>query len=280
MVGSSQFIDEEYDIKDCQNQILSIQLSLDGFYFCVFDKKKNKFIVFCGYEDMAATPFELKNNLTKFFENNNILAQKYSAVKIIYIQKKVSIAPTFLIDSNTSNDFTDLLFEKNIEEEKILTEIPNISVTVTESVPVLILDFFKEKYQNCTFKSLTAPIYKYIIKHFSSPLQLIVTKYSHHLLVIVIENEKINFYNNFYVKTDEDCIYYLFNVAKLFPIDQLTNIVFFGEIETKSHMVNHIKKYFKNTVFPTFPQDYAVSYKFHKQLDHIYLPLFELALCE
>lgn len=278
MLVNSQFIDESLDIHNCQNYTLSIQFALDGFSFSVFDHSTTKFIALLTFEVNAATTFELKNELEKVFAANQLLSGCYTAVKVMFIQNNEFLIPNLLFDTHDQHLLQSFLTEKNIDDELISHSINRNGISAVSSLPQLIRDFLFEKHPNCTFFPPSVALF-----HFSNQpqdLQILVSKFSHVLTIIAIEKDKVEFFNSFQIKNDDDLLYYLFNVAKKLKATQKTEIILLGNIDIHSTINNQLKKYFDKVIFPTYPKKYAVSYILLKEPDHQHIPLLELALCE
>ena len=98
--------------------------------------------------------------------------------------------------------------------------------------------------------------------------------------IALIDGQKVVFMNQFFAKTDSDCLYYTLYVAKQLNLDKNIELKLMGKIDPHSEYASSLKNYFEKVHFARFRSHYSVSHTFYKEPDHLYLPLLELCLCE
>jgi hypothetical protein len=277
---NSRFIDEHFDTNNCQNYILSIQCSLNGVSFLVFDPVTNKFIVLLEHEVIATTPFELKNELDRLFKNEPILNYRFKKVKAVFLSQRSVMIPDPIINEADLNNLFYLTFD-NKRDEQILrnTVVPNVT-SLLFSVPGVVYRCVKEKFQDVEFFATPLPIINYGLKQKTTLPQFLILKFGDILLVCFISDRKIHFINHFYIKNDIDCLYYILSVAKKLNINPKVELKLFGKIEQQSELVTSVKNYFEKVEFARIRNQYSISHSFPNRPEHYILPHIELTLCE
>ncbi len=272
-------IDETFDIDNCSNYILSIQCSLDGFSFCIFDKIINKYIVLSGYDFNAASSFQLKNIIDDIITSEPILNNAFERVKICYFTPKLTLTVSSLVGENQLENITSLNFEEERDIEIVSNKVSE-SVVSLSLIPVLIKDLFSTIFENSRFYTSLMPV----LTHDSSLNQLgyrlHATLYKHWIQLVIRNENELRFANVFYVRNHNDCLYYILNVLKKNHLDSKTPIVLTGFFEKNTPVYSELKKYFETVLFGRFVNKYAFSYTFFKEPEHQYISLIELAQCE
>ena len=276
---ASPFIDETFDIHNCQNYTLSIQCALDGFSFSILDTIVNKFIYFSENEFNTATPFELKNELTVLISAEPILQQKFKKVKLSFITRETTLVPLPLFDSEEINTFFKLSFEENRNNEMISCIHNNLFVLIS-SIPKIIKAFFEDQFTNCHFYTPLSALFNSAKQQQINQKRLLVSVYQHSMFLIYQKGQETELMNSFFVKDEIDCLYYLLNINKQLMGDAKTEVVLMGKIKPKSELELSLKKYFEKVHFANISNQYSLSYTFHKEPEHYHLPTLELALCE
>jgi hypothetical protein len=275
---NSRFIDESFDTKNCQDYTLSIQCSLNGVSFLVFDQVTNKFVALLEHESIVATPFELKNELEQLFKNEPILTYSFKKVKVTFLNQRSVLIPDPIIGETEWNDLFYLTFDKK-RDEQILRNIVVQGVTsILFSVPGVVYRCIKDKYPESDFFATPLPILNYGLKQKTS--QFLIFKFGDQLLICFLNDRKIHFVNHFYVKNDIDCLYYILSTAKKLSVDHKVELKLFGKIELHSELVTSLKNYFDKVDFARIENRYKTGQSLPNAPEHFRLPHLELTLCE
>jgi hypothetical protein len=277
---NSRFIDESFDSNNCQNYILSIQCSLNGVSFLVFDPVTNKFIVLLEHDFISATPFELKNELDHLFKNEPILNYSFKKVKAVFFNQRSIMVPDPIIGESDRNDLFYLTFDKKRDEQVLRNVVVPAVTSILFSVPGVVFRCIKNQFPNVEFYATPLPIINYGLKQQSIPSQFLISKFGDLLLACFISERKIHFLNHFYIKNDIDCLYYILSVVKKLNLNQKVELKLFGKIGQQSELVASLKNYFEKVDFALRGNRYSVSQSFPSIPEHFRLPHYELTLCE
>ncbi len=279
-VISTRYFDDTFDIENCQNYILSIQLSLNGFSFIVFDPNLNKFIVLVDFELNAATPFQLKVELEHFFKNEAILRRQFKKVRAVYHDLRVLLVPELVLSESDFSSLFYFMFEKRADEQVFANKIQKGETSALFSFPKVISELLKDNFPNAEFLPCFFPFLKFGLNSLSFHPVLYVNRMKNIIQIALIDGQKVVFVNQFFAKSDSDCLYYTLNVAKQLNLDKNTELKLMGKIDPHSEYATSLKNYFEKVHFARFRSHYSVSHSFFKEPDHLYVPFLELCLCE
>ncbi|MDA3878880.1 MAG: DUF3822 family protein [Prolixibacteraceae bacterium] len=278
MQPSLQFIDETFDINSCKNYVLSIQCSLDGFSFSVYDPHIEKFTVLIDYYLICATPYQLKNEIADIYNDEKILTQNFRKVTICYITQKTLISPK-AISLKNEDEILKLCFTKERDDVIVRKDYLN-NKTQLSLIPGIVHQFFTEKINNASFVPPSTVMLLRGEANMPTAPQVSVYKHNHILHIAFFENQKLLVFNSFYAKNENDELFYLLNMAKEQSSANNTSIYLYGDFYENGSFHKLLKSYFNKISFAHYNHQYTVSYTFYKKPAHIYLPLLELALCE
>ena len=279
-VTALRYFDETFDIENCQNHILSIQLSLNGFSFIVFDPNLNKFVVLVEFELNTATPFQLKGELEHIFKNEPILHKNFKKVKAVYQDLRVLLAPGVIANEPDCAELFYLMFDKKADEKVHANRVAKGEVSVLFSFPKVLSEMISDNFSNAEFFASILPLLNFGLNSLSYQPVLYVNRIRNIIQIALIDGQKVVFMNQFFAKTDSDCLYYTLYVAKQLNLDKNIELKLMGKIDPHSEYASSLKNYFEKVHFARFRSHYSVSHTFYKEPDHLYLPLLELCLCE
>ena len=278
MQPSLFFVDETFDINNRKNYNISIQCSLDGFSFSVFDTLLNKFIVLADYYLICASPFQLKNEIAEIISNQEIISSGYKHAYISFVTQKTLIVPEALTQNYEETIFS-FTFEKDRNEVIINNRLLN-GKSLLSALPSVLKDFFTSYFNNVSFYSPCYPLADQLNtkapRHSTLHLQL----HNHILFIAGTVKHEIKTLNAYYIKNENDILFYTLRLAKSLDFDNNTELILSGSFDKNSPSKRELTRYFETINYARFSHRYAVSYTFMKKPEHIYLPLMNLALCE
>ena len=204
------------DITQKTYKKLSIQVSLSGLSFCVFDLITSKVL------HTAAITFEknkvIEEQLWRSFVNNTILTKPYDEIVVLHNNNLNTFVPTSLFDSNFLASY--LQYNTKVFETDFLTfdtilpyEINNVYVPF-----ININNFLLDQYESFEYKNSTSVLVKKILdlSKNKDEKQVFVHIQNNTFEIIVVKNQELLLFNSFNYTTPQDFIYYL-----LFTCEQL-----------------------------------------------------------
>ena len=277
--------DEALHKADSENYKLSIQLSPDGFSFCIFNEAQNKFL---SIESNALRNVKNIDNFCILFEdvfqNHQWLNLSYKRVNILFESSKSTLIPTPLFDAKETENYTKFNFTFS-DDQKIRTDkLVNVDAYKLYAVPKQLIDLLQRLYPGYHLFSHAGVLIESLLilnKNLPAHKRCYVNVRNSYIDIVITEGGKLLYYNAFNFKTKEDFIYYL-----IFVLDQLKlnpeeiELVLSGFIDKNSKLFEMVYKYVRNITFPPLTDSFNYSYIFNDIQTHHYFNLINLYLCE
>jgi hypothetical protein len=204
------------DITQKTYKKLSIQVSLSGLSFCVFDLISNKVIT------TNSITFEknkvVEEQLWRTFVDYPILTKSYDEIMIVHDNNLNTFVPTSLFDVNFLASY--LQYNTKVFETDYFTsddifpyEINNIYVPF-----VNINNFLLDQFETFEYQNSNSILVKQLLDYSKNndEKQVFVHLQKEYFEIVVVRNQQLLLFNSFQYNTPEDFIYYL-----LFTCEQL-----------------------------------------------------------
>jgi len=268
-----------------KNYILSIQISLDGFSFCIVDDERNKLIALETYAVQEIDDYEiLAKDLGELFNNLDILKRRFNRINVLFEGTKSTLIPFPLFEDAASEHY--LKFNHKLEhgEEISFDKLNSLQAYNVFSIPTCIKDLIKSKFINYKINHFSSTLIEgLLIKYKNQDLnnQVFVNIRSNHLDVLIIEGSKLVFFNTFRYKTPEDLAYFLIYVLeqqKLNP--ENIDLIMLGEIDKNSKYYEILFKYIRNIEFIERNDFFTYSYALDEVPSNFYYNLLNASSCE
>lgn len=277
--------DEALQKADSENYKLSIQLSLDGFSFCIYNPSQHKFL---SIESHSLHNIKNIDGFCILFEelsqNHPWLKLKFKNVHILFESPKSTLIPTPLYDKKEQENYTKLNFTLSKDQEVKTDNLVNVDAFKLYVVPVKLIELLNRLFPSHQLSSHASVLIESLLiinKNLPAHKKCYVNARNSYLDIVITEGRKLLYYNAFNYKTKEDFIYYL-----IFVLDQLKlnpeeiDLVLSGFIDKNSKLFEMVYKYVRNIDFPKPPDTFSYSYIFNDIPTHHYVNLFNSYLCE
>ena len=229
---------------------LSIQVSLNGFAFCCFDTLNNTVI---SFNEVNFDPFhkttKIENLFADAFQNHPELTDSYDEILIIHHNNLSTFVPAPLFDENYLGSY--LQYNTKVFETDFFAfdEITNYQMNAVYIPYVNINNFLIDKYGSFDYKHANSILVSKLL--IASKNKEEKTMFIHfnsgHFEIIVVQNQKLLFFNSFDYNTPEDFIYYiLFTAEQLKMNPENFPLEFIGNIDTESKFYKIAYKYIRN----------------------------------
>jgi hypothetical protein len=227
------FIDRKFNSEKTSKYRLSIQISLDGFLFCIFDTNN-----IC----IAAKTFNTCDaSIDNLFATELLLAKQFSAVKCIVVNQKSTLVPSNYFYKNKSAEY--LKFVCDINNEKIFThKIKKADAHCIFAVDNDIYETVKKHQPQAEFYNQSIPLI-YSALH-NSGKNMFIFFDSETIDIVVGNNEKLLLQNSYTTESTGDAVYFVAAVKKILDIE-FDNIYLSGRIN--KHEEEEFGSFFENT---------------------------------
>lgn len=259
MVTGRLFMKEDEKIQNntlenTNHQNISIQLSVDGFSFCIYTPYQNeikKISDFTLQTKENYTPQKHLKEINKIFNQKSILNHTFNKVFVTHVNPLVTQVPKPFFNKKHLKKYLDYTIKTYETDYVTFDEIPNDIVNVY--IPfVNINNFFIDKFGGFEFKHSSSIFIDFALKKYKNNDKnlCLVNVFSNYFELIVIKNKKFTLYNQFNFTTKEDFIYYiLFVVEQLQLNPQDVSLILFGTITKSSELYQIAYRYIKNISF-------------------------------
>lgn len=266
---------KEVDFLNSQDNRLSIQLSLDGFSFCIYNKITHKFGLVAAYhfESTPVSPYKHLEYIEKLYKEEELLRINYSEVCVYHFNNLVTQVPKPLFNKNKLADY--LKFSVKVLENDFIAfdEIENSEIINIYIPFVNINNFLIDKYGSFIYKHASTLLIEKILNTYKNLEgdNYFVNVDDVNFELVVLRNKKLEFYNCFSFKTKEDLIYHiLFTAEQLNSNPEELKLTLLGEIEKESELYTIIYQYIRNVNFYR-PDNFQMA--FDKVSPHSYFTL-------
>ena len=254
----------------------------------VADSQRNKILALEDYELSAVfSQLQLTEQLNLLAEENNLLKRKdWNEIRVAIKNQNFTFIPETLFEPSAAQHYLNLHCETDEFHDQIQTfPHPKIEAISIFTIDAYLVKWFEETFSRKKLRFLhqTSPLIEGILNQHERSLQkktyLFVEQ--NYLNILLVQEGKLEFCNQFYYASLEDFIYYTLLVMqeqKLNP-DQ-DPVTVWGDLTHDSALFTILRKYIRNVNLGKKPQNIAFSYKFDDIFDHRYFDLYSLHLCE
>jgi hypothetical protein len=264
--------------KNTDNYIMTIQHSLDGLSFVVFDTAENKFIALKHYHTTEKN-ISLETLLLELQEKESLNFDEFKNVNILIDNNNNTFVPKDYFQEETKEDYLSLL---NIKHSN------NISTDDIAEHNIVNVYSYDDKLNflnnNIKVYHSSSILIKKLLKEFSGrnpETRAFVNVKNNSYELIIINNDKLVFHNYFNFNTKEDFLYFI-----LFTFDQLNidnesiPLYFMGFIEEKSTLVELCSRYIRNIRFFNRDNDFSYINELNSVPYYYYYTLYSFISCE
>ena len=278
------FIDKTFDNTQTNTYHLSIQISLDGFYFSILDIPKGKYVVLKGHHFFLKRARLLLKHVREVFETDEMFACNFKSVEILYATRKFTLVPqTFYLRGSLDK----YLWFNNVQERGfvvIKNTFPKAECFCIFDIPQNLNEYLLERFPRTEIKHSLFPLVEGGLKRnrsFPVKDQVHLNFFRESFELVVVNGSRLTCCNIFNYKTERDILYHV-----LFTFDQLklspesTELILHGQIPQVSPVYHLFKKYVKLTSFAKLDNTFQYSYTFSLLPEHYYSSLLSIYKCE
>ena len=256
---------------------MTIQYSLDGLSFVVFDTAENKFIALKHYR-ISEKNIPLETLISELQEKESWNINEFKNVNILIDNNINTFVPKDYFQEEIKEKYLSLL---NMNNSNVLTDSINEHDIINVYASQYKLDFLND---NVKIYHSSSILIKKLLKEFSSrnpETRAFVNVKNNSYELIIINNDKLVFHNYFNFNTKEDFLYFI-----LFTFDQLNidnesiPLYFMGFIEEKSVIIELCSRYIRNIRFFNRDNDYNYISELNSVPYYYYYTLYSFISCE
>lgn len=267
---------------------LSIQIGITDMQLCVTNRQTSRCLVLEDYRFENVRTINNRLEVVKqLFERHPFLSgQDWGTIKLSLKTHKYTLVPASVFLSEHSEEYLAVNAEVNtkIEVIKYYRHISCNAIHLFAGDRKLI-DTVQSIYpkkqieivsQNC---ALIEGILQYDDHTVEKTMFCFVDRGILH--IIVSQNQKLIFYNQFAVRESEDYLKYIMLVMQETRLNpKSSNVVMWGGIRADSPVIGTLKKFIRNISLGTKPKFLKFEGRLDELPDHQYYDAYSIYLCE
>lgn len=198
---------------------ISLQVSLTGLSFCVFDTLNNNIISVKEINfDMFHKATKIEELFADAFKENPELTDSYDEIIVIHNNNLSTFVPEPFFDEQFLGSYLQYNTKVFDTDFFAFDEITNYQMNAVYIPYVNINNFFIDQFGSFDYKHANSILVTKLldVSKNNDDKKMIVNFNTGHFEIIVVQNQKLHLFNSFDYQTPEDFIYYL-----LFTAEQL-----------------------------------------------------------
>lgn len=229
---------------------LALLVSLNGFSFACFNTisdtvTKLKSFHFNDFKSSTS----IEELFTDVFNNNAELAEKYDEIHILHSNNLNTFVPVALFDEEFMGSYlqyNNKVFETDFFTFDILEKFEMNNVYI----PYMNMNnFFIDKFGTFEYKHAATILVTKLLEYSKNidERKMYVHCSEKHFEIIVVQNQKLLFFNSFEYNTKEDFLYYILFTAEQLQLNpEQFQLEFLGTISQDSELFEIAYKYIRN----------------------------------
>ncbi len=240
-------------ITDKKYKKLSIQVSLTGLSFCVFDTLNQNILSVKEIQfDTFHKSLKTEELFAEAFTENSELKDSYDEIVVIHNNNLSTFVPEALFDEHYLGSY--LQYNTKVFETDFYAfdAVSNYQMNNVYIPYVNINNYFIDQFGTFDYQQANTILVTKLLdaSKNNDDKKMIVNFNAGHFEIVVLQNQKLHFFNSFDYQTPEDFIYYL-----LFTAEQLNmnpenfKLELLGTIEEEDDFYNIAYQYIRNISF-------------------------------
>jgi len=260
------FVDETFDYNMTSHYELSIQLSLDGFSFLVYDVTRNKFIA-CqlhplGNEEKQDRGAALKHLLAQ----SELAKHSYKKVDVINQSNRYTLVPHTHVDEQQLKDYFCFNHTLGEAEELHASSLLQYGAVVVHAVSSNLTNILRQYFPKFQITHQTLPFIKRIELAAKNEVLLGVNAMSGQMDLALLDETKqqLKFIKSTPYKTTDDVLYWLLATIQQQGLKPSTPLLINGGFSTPGVKEAIRRESINAKWLSEQSNDYTMSYQFHQ----------------
>lgn len=240
-------------ITDKKYKKLSIQVSLTGLSFCVFDTLNQNILSVKEIQfDTFHKSIKTEELFTEAFTENSELKDSYDEIQVIHNNNLSTFVPEALFDEHYLGSYLQYNTKVFDTDFYAFDTVSNYQMNNVYIPYVNINNYFIDQFGTFDYQQANTILVTKLLdaSKNNDDKTMIVNFNAGHFEIVVLQNQKLHFFNSFDYQTPEDFIYYL-----LFTAEQLNmnpenfKLELLGTIEKEDDFYKIAYQYIRNISF-------------------------------
>jgi len=263
------FIREDFDINSISKNILSIQVSLDGFSFVISSTENKQSPDYIYIKTIDHSKETLNGELLSF---TGFDSREFYSIRIIIHTSGFTLVPEKYFDLKDMKAYLNLNHSARLNRKVLSNSISSVGAVCVFSIEDELYKLLKSKFPGADFCHSSLPFCTMAVNKRTDGCFIQI--YEKSMELAVIKNLKLSHYNIFELQGGNDIIYFALSSYREYGLNPLLNPLYISGILTKnSETVAIAKKYIQDLRY--YQTDYVIvaeegefQYPSHYFLNH------------
>ena len=275
------FVDKNFDLKLATEYHISIQVSLDGFSFCILDIRHNKYVNFKHFPLIVGKPQFLTKKIEAIFELEDELNASFKSVAITYSTTKATLIPKIFSENSHLPRIAEFASEISRNEDIQTNDLPGFNYQLGYSYPKELMVLLNSKFTDFKICHKSIPVILSGLSQRNEKKNTVLINFEKkYIRVIALKGQQIALFNSFFYKNESDFLYYTLNIYQSLQIDpEHDEMLIGGYVADDSSYIRLLKKYISNLHFLKPSSDFGYGTIFEKVQKHQFVSLFNTYIC-
>jgi hypothetical protein len=274
MRSSIDYVDTSYCLTEKKDYRLSIQISLNGFSFCIYDVNKQKHVAlkhFSYSENVADLNIWVKeiNRIADSVAGNVSVIK--TPVKCLFISRKNVLIPKSIFSVNSIKSYISFFFQLDELDEIHYRYIPDIEGYCCFALPSPIVSGIISRFGKCDIYNQTYQVI-HRAKDYCTGMNVVFC--DNFMDISIFKDSKLILNNSFEIFDINDIIYFISAISNKFDVKDIP-LYMSGNISNSE--IKQLKKYFPSIVQE---QNKKISLLLGSETSMKYYNLLSLQRCE
>lgn len=270
--------DEALNKEFSEQYELSIQLSQEGFSFCIFHPENNKYL---SIETIRLTENLNESKMVNVFEEairtHEWLLLNFRTVKVYFENEFSTLIPASIYDEKNNDLYARFNFTIATDHICKTDYIKSTDAYLIYTLHDELLKKFQALFPGCKFYSSTANLLESLLiqyKNLVTEKRMFVNVRNSFIDIVILEENKVLFVNSFRYSSPEDFIYFIIFVIEQLKLNPETiELAFSGLIDKNSRFFENVYQYIRHVKFQKLPSSHTYSYLFSEVPAHYFYNL-------
>ena len=210
------YLNESFRNEESLQYILSIQVSLNGFSFCIRKANDNSLLVFKHTDLKISNEQLVARRLEDWIHEEELLQKKYKALELIWMGPHFTLLPDNLNDEQIFSDTIRMLFPVQTEEYAV-SNIEQLNARLLFLLPTELKRFLNDHFESFQIRHGVENLIRQNEKD-AQEKQVRLLFDEKELYIIYFDEGQLKLCNAFSIKHANDAVYYILSALKQFKV--------------------------------------------------------------
>ena len=243
--------DTGFDVEKSSHYRMTIQFSLDGFSYALLDVPSNTLIGLENFQsDLLTDCHEVFQALERAMESKRLNNRAFHSVICLIDDRINTFVPTDLFDETEAKTYLDFSFQTSSEQVILNEMLKSENCVNVFAVPKTLYAKIKAKWEKAKILHSSTAFVDSVMQYAPEGKAAFVNVKSRNFDLAIINEGRIEFFNNFRFNTKDDFAYFLIFALEQnhFPCLELP-VCFSGLILPDSKIIELCSRYIKYLLF-------------------------------